>query len=133
MRAYDIRICFWSSDVCSDDLREPHGFAKGSMRRPCGERGSVPRPLPLRLTPLPRRRNFSPQVGPTPTQHREDRAMAKSPYDTDLDRNAANYVPLSPLSFIARSAAVFPDRPAVVHGDRTPGTGCGRDRGCKYG
>src|SRR3546814_16495793 len=45
--------------------------------------------------------------------------MAKSPYDTDLDRNAANYVPLSPRSFIARSAAVFPDRPAVVHGDRT--------------
>src|SRR3546814_2444910 len=45
--------------------------------------------------------------------------MAKSPYDTDLDRNAANYVPLSPLSFIARSAAVFPERPAMVHGERT--------------
>ncbi len=41
-----------------------------------------------------------------------------SPYDRDLDRNAANYAPLSPLSFIARSAAVFPDRLAVVHGPR---------------
>jgi fatty-acyl-CoA synthase len=41
-----------------------------------------------------------------------------SPYDRDLDRNPANYVPLSPLSFIARSAAVFPDRLAVVHGQR---------------
>src|SRR5690242_21323444 len=39
-----------------------------------------------------------------------------SPFDIDLDKNAANYVPLSPLSFIRRAAAVFPDRTAVVHG-----------------
>ncbi|HET7593908.1 MAG TPA: acyl-CoA synthetase [Stellaceae bacterium] len=45
-------------------------------------------------------------------------AEMRNPYTTDLDRNAANYVPLSPLSFIARSAAVFPDRLAVVHGER---------------
>jgi fatty-acyl-CoA synthase len=45
-------------------------------------------------------------------------AEMRSPYTNDLDRNAANYVPLSPLSFIARSAAVFPDRLAVVHGER---------------
>jgi fatty-acyl-CoA synthase len=43
---------------------------------------------------------------------------ARSPYDRDLDPNPGNYVPLSPLSFIARSAAVFPDRLAVVHGRR---------------
>ncbi|HEX9488679.1 MAG TPA: AMP-binding protein, partial [Stellaceae bacterium] len=42
----------------------------------------------------------------------------RSPYSVDLDRNAANYVPLSPLGFIARSAQVFPDRLAVVHGER---------------
>src|SRR5713101_6763458 len=45
-------------------------------------------------------------------------AEMRSPYTVDLDRNAANYVPLSPLGFIARSAAVFPDRLAVVHGER---------------
>jgi len=45
-------------------------------------------------------------------------AGTTSPYDTDLDRNAANYAPLTPLSFIARSAAVYPDRLAVVHGKR---------------
>jgi fatty-acyl-CoA synthase len=45
-------------------------------------------------------------------------AEMRSAYTTDLDRNAANYVPLSPLGFIARSAAVFPDRLAVVHGQR---------------
>ena len=33
-----------------------------------------------------------------------------------LDRNPANFVALTPLSFIERSAAVYPDYPAVVHG-----------------
>jgi fatty-acyl-CoA synthase len=41
-----------------------------------------------------------------------------NPYETDLDKSAANYVALSPLSFLQRSAAVFPQRTAVVHGPR---------------
>ena len=41
-----------------------------------------------------------------------------NPYETNLDQNAANYVPLTPLSFLPRSAATFPDRVAVVHGDQ---------------
>ena len=40
------------------------------------------------------------------------------PYMSGLDKNAANYTPLSPLSLIARSAYVYPDRVAVIHGDR---------------
>jgi fatty-acyl-CoA synthase len=40
-----------------------------------------------------------------------------NPYELGLDRNPANYVPLSPLSFLRRTARVFPDRLAVVHGD----------------
>ncbi len=39
-----------------------------------------------------------------------------NPYEMALDKNAANYVPLSPLTFIRRTAAVFPDRTAVIHG-----------------
>ena len=39
-----------------------------------------------------------------------------SPFDHDLDRNAANFAALTPLSFVARAAAVYPDRVAVVHG-----------------
>ena len=35
----------------------------------------------------------------------------------DLPRGPANWVPLSPLSFIARAASVYPDRPAIVHGE----------------
>jgi len=37
-------------------------------------------------------------------------------YDQDLPRNAANFVALSPLSFIERTAEVYPQRLAVVHG-----------------
>jgi fatty-acyl-CoA synthase len=40
------------------------------------------------------------------------------PFEQDLDKNAANYTPLSPLSFFARTAYVYPDLPAVVHGKR---------------
>jgi fatty-acyl-CoA synthase len=39
-------------------------------------------------------------------------------YDQGLDKNPANYVPLSPVSFVERSAEVFGDLPAVVHGSR---------------
>lgn len=42
-----------------------------------------------------------------------------NPYQQHLDRNPANYVPLTPLSFLARTARVFPDRPSVIHGART--------------
>ena len=39
-------------------------------------------------------------------------------YDRGLDRNAANFVPLTPVSFVERSAEVFGDLAAVVHGER---------------
>jgi len=42
--------------------------------------------------------------------------MTVSPYDQDLDRNPANFQPLTPLTFLERAAAVFPDRLAIVHG-----------------
>src|ERR1700745_1954643 len=41
-----------------------------------------------------------------------------NPYEMGLEKNAANYVPLSPIGFLARSAAVYPNRLAVVHGKR---------------
>src|SRR5476649_2053420 len=43
-------------------------------------------------------------------------AMSQSPYDTDLDRNPANFQPLTPLTLLERAAAVFPDQLAIVHG-----------------
>ena len=43
--------------------------------------------------------------------------MSVSPYDRDLDRNPANFQPLTPITFLARAAAVFPERIAIIHGD----------------
>ncbi len=42
--------------------------------------------------------------------------MTVSPYDQNLDKNAANYQPLTPLTFLQRAAAVHPNHPAVIHG-----------------
>ena len=44
--------------------------------------------------------------------------MSEQAYAQGLDKNPANYVPLSPLSFIKRTAATFPNRLAVAHGKR---------------
>jgi fatty-acyl-CoA synthase len=41
-----------------------------------------------------------------------------NPYEIGLDKNAANFVPLTPIGFLLRSAAVYPDHAAVVHGAR---------------
>jgi len=41
----------------------------------------------------------------------------KDKFDQHLGKRPANYTPLSPLSFLARSALVYPDKTAVVHGD----------------
>jgi fatty-acyl-CoA synthase len=41
-----------------------------------------------------------------------------NPYDVGLDRNPANYAPLTPIDFIAWSARVCPNRVAVIHGER---------------
>jgi fatty-acyl-CoA synthase len=37
-------------------------------------------------------------------------------YDVDLDKTPANYQPLTPLSFLARSASVYPKHIAIIHG-----------------
>ena len=42
---------------------------------------------------------------------------AKSIYEAHLDQSSANHQALSPLSFIERTAAVYPDRIAMIHGD----------------
>ena len=40
-------------------------------------------------------------------------------FETDLPRTPANYQPLTPLTFLQRSANVFPDHPAIIHGAQT--------------
>ncbi len=44
--------------------------------------------------------------------------MPSNIYRQNLDRNPANYAPLTPVSFLARTAAVYPGKVACIHGDR---------------
>src|SRR6266851_4406397 len=41
-----------------------------------------------------------------------------NPYETGLDKNRANFVALSPIGFLLRSAGVYPHRISVIHGER---------------
>ena len=43
--------------------------------------------------------------------------LSKNKYEHGLGKNAANFTPLTPLSFIERTARVFPDYTAVIHGE----------------
>ncbi|MBE1237149.1 acyl-CoA synthetase [Phaeovibrio sulfidiphilus] len=46
-------------------------------------------------------------------------AETESIYTTGLQKNRANHSPMTPLSMIERTAEVFPDLPAVIHGSRS--------------
>src|SRR5947207_8019701 len=59
-----------------------------------------------------RRRSAGYEAQPRMTQD------STNPYETGLGKNAANYVPLSPTGFLLRTAAVYPNRTAVIHGER---------------
>ena len=51
------------------------------------------------------------------SNHMDTAPDAPSIYDRDLDRNPANSAPLTPITFLRRAAAVYPDKTAVIHGD----------------
>ena len=46
----------------------------------------------------------------------EANSVKISAYDTGLARNPANFQPLSPVPFLERAAAVFPNQTAIIHG-----------------
>jgi fatty-acyl-CoA synthase len=52
-----------------------------------------------------------------PRARRQTPAEPARAYEVGQDRVPANYTPLTPLHFLARSASVYPDKIAVVHGD----------------
>ena len=74
-----------------------------ARKRPAGRLAPRPRAFP--------RRPLKPHTGPV-------KPVALGKYDLHLDRNPANFAPLTPLQFLERAAAVFPDHPSVVHGKR---------------
>ena len=42
--------------------------------------------------------------------------MSSNAYEAGLERNRANYTPLTPVSFLAKASAVYPERVALIHG-----------------
>ena len=89
--------------------------AKKAAPRP---RKSVKKASPKKLTPrmpaprarLLRKSLLRRHAGPAP------RPRAKDPFDIDLGRNAANFQSLTPLSALERTASVFPNHTAIIHG-----------------
>jgi len=61
------------------------------------------------------------------------RCALMSIFDLDLQKNKANYVPLSPVSFVERSAEIYGDLVAVIHGQRRYTWAQCRDRSARLG
>jgi fatty-acyl-CoA synthase len=72
---------------------------------------------PTKILPPPRPGRYTRKAhlrGETGTRA----ALGRGIYDKNLERNPANYQPLTPLSFLARAADVFADHTAIVHGEQ---------------
>ncbi|HEX6980399.1 MAG TPA: acyl-CoA synthetase [Alphaproteobacteria bacterium] len=54
----------------------------------------------------------------SPPKRQRTKSSTRNKFERDLDRVAANYVPLTPLSFLVRAASIHPRKTAVIHGDR---------------
>jgi fatty-acyl-CoA synthase len=81
-------------------LAAPKPVARPSFRRPAKNRTSVAR-----------------MPSPRPASHKAALA-AHNIYERDLDKTAANFAALTPLQFMERTASVYPDHPALIHGER---------------
>ena len=57
--------------------------------------------------------------------------MHANPYADGLDKNPANFVALSPLSYLARTAKVYPERLAMIYGERRQSWGQTYARCCQ--
>ena len=86
---------------------------------------AAPKASPMLRQPLPkavpgsRRRPHARPVQPQPRPGAAARAKVfANPYETDLDRNAANFQSLTPLSFLERAARAYPEVTAIIHGSK---------------
>jgi fatty-acyl-CoA synthase len=96
------------------DKSAPRKPAKTKIARKIAR--PAPKP-PLPQHPRKRIARRATEIAPRPLP-RSKAKSASGHYDRDLDRNPANFQPLTPLSFLERAALVFPDHPAIVHGTR---------------
>src|SRR5258708_25491501 len=85
--------------------KNPAGRAGGPSAKPAA-------PKPIARAPLRRR-----IPGARPAPHKAP-ALPGNIYERDLDKTPANYATLTPLQFLERTASVYPERLALVHGPR---------------
>ncbi len=87
---------------------------KAMVRKP-----AAPKPvaLPSFRRPSKSRTSVARMPGARPAPHKAALA-AHNIYERDLDKTAANYAALTPLQFMERTASVYPDHLALVHGSR---------------
>jgi fatty-acyl-CoA synthase len=80
---------------------------------------AAPKPIivPAPRRPVKSRPSVARRPSPRPAPHKAP-TLTPNIYERDLDKNAANYAPLTPLQFLERSASVYPDHLALVHGPR---------------
>jgi fatty-acyl-CoA synthase len=103
----------------------------GKVKRPAKGKGApvrklakaAPKPTPkkppvvLRRAPVDPRRLARPGARPA-ARPAPKRSAPAGIFERDLDKNPANFAPITPLQFLERAAAVWPNRFATVHGKR---------------
>ena len=87
------------------------------VKRPRTKRARKPAPAAKPIAPLRPRKRLSRRTRAAAPRHvPHARPGTGGIFERDLDRNAANYQPLTPLSYLERAALVFPDHVAILHG-----------------
>jgi fatty-acyl-CoA synthase len=88
--------------------------ARGAKAAP--KAASAPKPIVLRR-PVKNRASVTRLPTSRPAPHKAH-LLSSNIYERDLDKTPANFAPLTPLQFLERSASVYPDHLALVHGPR---------------
>ena len=95
---------------------KPRARAKTAAKKPPQKKSTAKKPR-LPVSPHPRKRPRAISRGENRLAPPAPRLkLGLSPYDLGLDRNPANFQPLTPLSHLARAATTYPGTIAVIHG-----------------
>jgi len=93
--------------------------AASPKKAPAARKLAAPKPLsrPGLRRSVKSRTSVARLAAPRPVSHKTALA-AQNIYERDLDKTPANHAALTPLQFIERTASVYPDHVALIHGER---------------
>ena len=89
---------------------------KAALPKPAAKAAAKSAPRPSLRRPV-KDRPVTRMPSPRPAPHKTP-PLAGGIFERDLDKTAANHAMLTPIQFLERSASVYPDRLALVHGPR---------------